>query len=139
MYAPLSFQFGNMKHTDQIHCVNVTQHVPLEPSLSECCVTSSNRNPLDGALNTGLRRKEYGRRNFQRRETYFIHVLRNMEKPLLSVLVSLGVPELLCNSVTPSVFKRSLSELAATQTKRFTRFENHGSVGNWGGIKRERL
>ena len=101
MYAPLSFQFGNMKHTDQIHCVNVTQHVPLEPSLSECCVTSSNRNPLDGALNTGLRRKEYGRRNFQRRETYFIHVLRNMEKPLLSVLVSLGVPELLCNSVTP--------------------------------------
>ena len=101
MYAPLSFQFGNMKHTDQIHSVNVTQHVPLEPSPSECCVTSSNRNPLDGALNTGLRRKEYGRKNFQRRETYFIHVLRNMEKPLLSVLVSLGVPEMLCNSVTP--------------------------------------
>ena len=82
-------------------CGDVTQHVTLEPSPGECCVTSLNRHPLDGDLNTGFRRKEYGRRNFQRRETYFIHVLGNMEKPLLSVLVSLGVPELLCNSVTP--------------------------------------
>ena len=76
-------------------CGHVTQHVLMEPSPSECCVTNSNRNPLDGALNTGLKRKEYG----LRKELVSSMLSGIWKSHCLSVLVLLGVPELLCNSV----------------------------------------
>ena len=78
-------------------CEHVTQHVLLEPSPSECWVTSPNRNPLDGAPSTGPKRKEYG----WRKELISSMLSGIWKSRCLSVLVSLGVPELLCNSVGP--------------------------------------